>query len=188
MFSYDSAFGLCDMTIRCMMVLVAGFLINKIIINEYNKNTMDIIFLCPVDRKKVIRTKAFLIVFLTFLGLLFGQLFTAIGSTLVASIFDIINGQPSKGEIIEMLIRYLYNDVCYAFVGLIPLFFGMKCKLPRNTIFVAVICTIISFCSLEQFILLILPFNLPIIPAILAIFGIISLVLSMKMAEKECTC
>ncbi len=78
MFSYEgAAFGLCDGTIRCMMLLIAAFLINNIIINEYNKNTMDIIFLCPVDRKKIIRIKVFLVILLTSIGLVIGQIFTA---------------------------------------------------------------------------------------------------------------
>lgn len=187
-FSYEGALGLCDATIRCMMILVAAFLINKIIINEYNKNTMDIIFLCPVDRKKVIRIKAFLVVFLTFLGLVFGQFFTAVGSTSLAYIFGIINEVPTSVELSDMLKRYIYNDVCYSLIGLIPLVFGMKCKSSSNTIFAGVVVTIISFFGFEQIILLILPFKLPIIPAVLALMGIISLVISMKMAEKECTC
>jgi hypothetical protein len=187
MFSYEGALGLCDSTIRCMMIMVAGFLLNKIIINEYNKKTMDIIFLCPVDRKKVIRMKSFLVISLTFLGLVFGQIFTATGSTVLAYSFGIINILPSKGEVVEMLIRYLYNDVCYSLIGLIPLAFGMKCKLPRNTIYAAAVVTIISFFGFEQIIFSFLPFKLPITPAILAVFGIISLVLSMKIAEKECT-
>lgn len=188
MFSYEGALGLCDTTIRCMMILVAAFLINNIIINEYNKNTMDIIFLCPVDRKKIIRVKSFLVISLTFLGLVFGQFFTATGSTLIAYTFDIINTLPNKFEAVEMLIRYLYNDVCYSLIGLIPLIFGMKRKSSKNTIFAAVVVLIISFFGFEQIIFSFVPFQLPITPIFLAAFGIISFVISMRMAEKECTC
>jgi len=188
LFSYDGAFGLCDSIIRCMMMLVAAFLINKIIINEYNNNTMDIIFLCPVDRKKVIRIKAFSVVLLTFLGLVFGQFFTAVGSTFLAYIFDFINQGPTSVESADMFIRYIYNDVCFSLIGLIPLSFGMKCKAARSTLSAAVIVIIIMFFGLEQIVFSFLPFKLPITPAVLAIGGIISLLLSMKMAEKECKC
>jgi len=189
LFSYDgAAFGLCDGTIRCMMLLMAAFLINNIIIDEYNKNTMDIIFLCPVDRKKIIRIKAFLVILLTSIGLIVGQIFTAGGSTWLAYTLDIIHQVPTNLELTVILKRYLYNDVCFPIIGLIPIYFGMKCKSSRNTLFVAVIVTILSFFGLEQIIFSFLPFKLPITPAILAIVGIISLVLSMKMAEHECTC
>jgi len=189
LFSYTgSAFGLCDGTIRCMMLLVAAFLINKIIVNEYNKNTMDIIFLCPVDRKKIIRIKAFLVILLTFIGLIIGQLFTAVGSTWLAYSLDIIHQSPTSIELVVIFKRFLYNDVCFPLIGLIPIYFGMKCKSSRSTLVAAVITTILSFFGLEQIIFSFLPFNLPIAPAILAVLGIASLVFSVKMAEKECTC
>jgi len=188
LFSYEGAFGICDATIRCMMMMIAAFFANKIIIDEYNKKTMDIIFLCPVDRKKIIRIKAFLVILFTFLGLVFGQIFTSIGSTSLAYIFDIIHQAPTSIELTEIFKRFIYNDVCYSLIGLIPIVFGMKRKLPRNTLLAAVVVTIISFFGFEQIIFSSLPFTLPITPAILAVFGILSLVISMKMAEKECSC
>ncbi|WP_312473262.1 ABC transporter permease [Neobacillus sp.] len=178
--NYEVAFSAIDTLVRAVFIIFASTLIAKLIIDEYKNKTITILFMYPINRKKIIIAKLILIVIFTFTAIIFAN-------TIITTLFYFFNEKmqyiPDTLSLIVVkkhVLKVLMNALAATGMSLIPLFFGMrKYSVPTtiisSIIIVFIICSNNGGMSLN---------NIIIIPITLAIIGVLIAYLAIKNIEK----
>ncbi|CAH2716596.1 hypothetical protein BACCIP111895_03783 [Neobacillus rhizosphaerae] len=178
--NYEVAFSAIDTLVRAVFIIFASTLVAKLIIDEYKNKTITILFMYPINRKKIIIAKLILIVIFTFTAIIFAN-------TIITTLFYFFNEKmqyiPDTLSLIVVkkhALKVLMNALAATGMSLIPLFFGMrKYSVPTtiisSIIIVFIICSNNGGMSLNDII---------IIPATLAFIGVLIAYLAIKNIEK----
>ena len=169
-FLYTSTF------VRVAFTIFAGVLISRLIISEYKNKTINILFTYPINRKKVMITKLFIIAAFAFITMILSNIF-------ISSILYLLNifiNFTSEALTMEILVQNSINifvySLLYAFISLIPVYIGILRKSGTSVIVTSVILiTVLNSHTLSSII---------ITPIIFAILGLISSYLFIKDIEK----
>jgi len=166
--------------VRATFVIFAAVLIAKLIIEEYRDRTITVLFTYPISRKKLMAAKLTLIGFLTFITIVFSNVF-------VLAIFHIINQfvqifpDTMTGALwVEELSRVVSFGLATAGTSLVPLYFGMRKKSVPATI----ISSIIIVAVISQHNDLYSVATIIYIPSVLAVIGIAIAVASIRNIHK----
>lgn len=181
-FSYDGVPGIIDVLMRATMIIVTGQLINKILIDEYETKTINIVFTSSVDKKKIIITKLVLIWVISIVMTIVAQVIAILASSYFAIYLGFVDGSMATSDLRRCITMTLYNDFCYSFIALIPMYFGLKRRNSKVVNMVSIIVLLFTTTGFEQDYLKLSNIGIPAIPMILALLGIVSLSLSVKNA------
>jgi len=176
---YNTAFSVIDSLVGATFIIFASVIISKLIIEEYRSKTIMLMFMYPINRKKLMISKLLLIG--TFIALS-----TAIISVFVTSALciyngftNVINDQLTTAMIVQRLIKIGINAITTAGVGLIPLYFGMRKKSVSTTIVSSIILTSVLNSNNNGFSLR----SILIIPIIFTVIGVFIAYLSIRNIE-----
>ncbi|MEH7356931.1 ABC transporter permease [Neobacillus drentensis] len=178
--SYEFIFVLIDTFVRAVFIIFASTLIAKLIIDEYKNKTITILFMYPINRKKIIIAKLILIVIFTFTAIIFANAIVAIlfyfMNETLQSIPDTLSFTVAKNH----ALRVLMNALSATGMSLIPLFFGMR-KYSVPTTIISSIMIVFIVCSNNGGMTL---NDIIIIPITLAIIGVLIAYMAIKNIEK----
>lgn len=177
--NYSVAFQMVDSQVKATFIIFASVLLAKLIIEEYKNGTITLLFMYPINRKKLIVAKLIIVIIFTFIAIFLSNIF--IDSILIAinSFANLIPNELTKETLSNTIILINTSAVTSAFMSLIPLYFGMKKKSVPTTIIssiliVAVMCSNANGFSLSSII---------IIPIILSLIGAFIAYLSFRNIE-----
>lgn len=174
---YDNDHG---MTAEIMMAVIKTlntitfsfvtlFLFIEVVIGEYNKGTVRILYTYPINRKKIIAAK------LLFIGL-FNFILIAISNFIFIQAFDLLAANADnyiKGPDVSLLIKHVYSIPLEALTNTIILFLpfaiGFYKKSSKVTAYVGIILIVIMNQQSNGFSLN----DIFVIPMILAIISLI---------------
>lgn len=175
-----------DLFIRVSFTILAGVLLAQVIIKEFERNTIKILFSYPISRKKIMLAKLLVVVVLTLILTLFSEVLFIGVITVLNNHFQITEDIITFSMIKSYLINTaLFSGVTTACIGLIPLYFGMLKKSVIVTITSAVIISLFLNGNVGGDGISANAFSIPLVPIILCIISILMAYLSFYRIDRK---
>ena len=108
-------------------------------VGEYEKKTIQLMFMYPINRKKLLMSKVIIVYLFTILNVLIGNLFLLMGMSVIDHFIDIIPGQMNLEYIRQQLPLLGVSIIMSGFLSIVPLYFGMKKKSTVHTVVASVV-------------------------------------------------
>ena len=178
--NYNNVAQFTGIFVKATFSIFAAVLISRIIIGEYKNKTINILFLYPINRKKIMVAKFIIVLIFTFTSMVISSLFLNFSIFLLNIFVNFIKVPLTQDIIVKNLINIIVYSAVFSFVSLIPVYVGMSRKsgsatIVSSIILVSVINSGINGNSLS---------SIFIIPIILALVGVVAAYLSIKDVEK----
>ena len=167
---YDNLFYFVSTIVRSTFIIFAAVLISRLIIGEYRNKTINIMFMYPLKRKKIMLAKLIIIVIFTFLAMVLSSIFLDFSLYILNIFLGFIHEPLTFDLILKNLINLVEYSAAFSFVSLIPVYVGMIKRSGTATIVSSILVLSVfnsgsSNVSLSSFIIF------PIIGGILGIIG-----------------
>lgn len=177
--NYTMAFSIIDAIVRATFIIFASVLISRLIIDEYKNKTITVLFMYPINRKKLIIAKLIIIVIFTFISIIISNVFLEFSFCFFDKIFHFISDKLTFDTILKngvTIVIYAFTASC---MSLIPLYFGMRKKSVSATITSSIMIIFIVCSNNGEFSLN----SIITIPLSLAAIGVLIGYLSIKNIE-----
>jgi len=166
--------------VRATFSIFAAGLLSRIIIGEYKSKTINILFLYPINRKKIMVAKLAIVVIFTFAAMVLSSIFLNFSLYILNIFVNFIPVALTGDVLVKNLINIVVYSAVFAFVSLIPVYVGMRRKSGSATIITSVILVSLLNNGSNGHSLT----SIFIIPIILAFIGVATAYLSIKDVEK----
>jgi len=178
--NYNDAFLFTGSMARATFSIFSAVLISRIIIGEYKNKTINIMFIYPINRKKIMLAKFAIIVIFAFTTMVLSSLFLDFSLFILNIFTNSIGGPLTQDILVKSLINIVVYSVAFAFVSLIPVYVGMRKKSGSATIVTSMILVSLLNSGSDGNNLA----SILIILIVLAIVGAVAAYLSIKDVEK----
>lgn len=137
--SFGDVFEGLFVFVKAVFIIFASVLIGRLVIEEYRSNTISLLFMYPISRKRLLTAKLLIVFLFTFFTIILSDL--VLGALLylinhyLAILPDRLTWTLLQDELVKLGTGALYS----AGIGLIPLYFGMRKKSLSATIISSVI-------------------------------------------------
>lgn len=177
--SFKFTFSMIDTLVKATFIIFAAVLLARFIIEEYKSDTITLLFMYPINRKKLIIAKLLIVVVFTFISIVLSNIFMDSVLCIINSFYNFIPGKLTTSLITNNLITIVINASAATGMSLIPLYFGMRKKSVPATIvsailIVSIVCSNTNGYSLSSIIA---------IPITLSIIGVFIAYLSIRNIE-----
>lgn len=143
--TYESMLRMINFLVTGTFMVYSAVLMAKMVIGEYTNKTILIMFSYPVERKKFIATKLFMISVFTMISILMGFICCTTYIILADYFFDVLKGsfqmQYLGGFIVETIVGMLIGGIC----SLIPFVVGMK----KKSVSITIVTSILIVCLMQ---------------------------------------
>lgn len=149
--SYTDVFEGVFVFVKAAYIIFASVLISKLVIDEYKNNTISLLFMYPISRKKLMIAKIMIVFVFTFVAIIVSDF--VIGAILIGINYfiDVLPGELTMHIITTELIKTVVRAFYAAGIALIPLYFGMRKKSVPATIVSAVLVVSMISSGFDQF-------------------------------------
>lgn len=130
---------LVDSITRIVFIIFSGVLISRLVVEEYNDQTITLMFTYPISRKKIILSKLMIIIAFTLFFIVLTRLISFFTINLLNHHLQFIVGEVTNETILQHLKSTLLYDLSSSGISLVPLYFGMRKHSTRTTIIAAVV-------------------------------------------------
>lgn len=174
--NYSEIFSILESIAASVSIVVAATLYSEIVIGEYDKKTINVLYTYPIGRKQIMLSKMILVCSFTFImNLAMTSIMYAVLYVL-QNFLPIFNSYVSVSIINTSIINLIIPAFSNALLTLIPLYFGLRKKSRNLTIGLSfLLCTVLysngngfSLASIR-----IIPILIALVAVILAYFAII---------------
>lgn len=165
--TYSEVFTGIDTFVRGTFIVFAAVLLSRFIIDEFKNKSITVLFMYPINRKKLISAKLLIVFLFTFLSIIISDLIVS-GAVLAINGYTHKMSEPLTASILTgALISFGMNALAASCMSLIPLYFGMRrystvTTITTSLLIVLIVCSNNGGVSLN---------NIIIIPITLAIMG-----------------
>ncbi|MDF9841790.1 MULTISPECIES: ABC transporter permease [unclassified Paenibacillus] len=144
--TYADVFEGVHIFVKAVFMVFGSVLISKLVIEEYKNNTIDLLFMYPIPRKKLMAAKLIIVSLFILITIFVSNVVVGAGIVGFNHYFsEAISGELTPQIIGEQLIMAASDAVYSAGIGLIPLFFGMRKKsLPATIVSGVLIAGLLS--------------------------------------------
>ncbi|WP_242219823.1 ABC transporter permease [Bacillus cereus group sp. BfR-BA-01380] len=179
--SYDDAFRSIDIFVKAVFMIFGASLIAKFIIQEFKEKTMIIMFMYPINRKKMMIAKLFIIMIFTFLSIVICDIVIFSFFYVLNVYYSVITEPLTMTILLQNGSKLLMNAIAATGISLIPLYFGMKKYSVRTTIVSAVIIMSLLTSSLSGHYSL---YDIILVPITLACVGLLIAYMTVRKIEQ----
>ncbi len=148
--NYDSVFMLMEVFIVAAFVIYAAVLLSHMIIEEFRDKTISVLFMYPINRKKLLVAKVLIVSLLTFFFVILSNIIVFSSFAYFNTIFNYINEPITQGMVTERALRTLIIAFSSAGMALIPLLFGMRKYSVQATITSSILIIAVIFSSVNS--------------------------------------
>ncbi|PEE41605.1 ABC transporter permease [Bacillus pseudomycoides] len=178
---YNQAFAIIDTSSRAVFMIFGASLIAKFIIQEFQEKTMTVMFMYPINRKKMMFAKMFIIIFFTFCSIMISDIVVS-GAVYVFNLYHpIITGTLTVSILLQNALKLFMNALAATGISLTPIYFGMKKYSVRTTVVSAIV--IVALLNLGRGTEGTL-FNFVAIPVTLACIGLLIAYMAIRKIEQ----
>jgi ABC-type transport system involved in multi-copper enzyme maturation permease subunit len=155
--NYSIVFTIIDTLVRGTYIVFAAVLISNLVIDEFRTKSIMLLFMYPINRKKLIAAKLIIILLFTLIANIAGNLLVGAGFLAVNLFTPLISGPLTTAVLSNALLMMLMSAVVTGFMGLIPLYVGMRkystaATIVSSLLIVAIVCQTVSGVTLYSFI------------------------------------
>ncbi|USB33790.1 ABC transporter permease [Paenibacillus sp. YPG26] len=144
--TYDSFFTIIETLIRVTFLIFASVLMSRLVIEEYRNKTIQLMFMYPISRKRILESK--LIIVFAFTAIVIFLSNTALDAIVILIdqvFYNIIPEELTTETIIKSFVRIVFTSLSAGGISLIPLYFGMrKYSVPTTIVSGILISSLIS--------------------------------------------
>ncbi|MCM3737364.1 ABC transporter permease [Bacillus cytotoxicus] len=178
---YDEVFRFIDIVVKATFMIFGASLISKFIIQEFKEKTMTVMFMYPINRKKMMIAKLFIIMIFTFLSIVICDIVIFGFIYLLNAYYSVMAEPLTMTVLMQNASKLLMNAIAATGISLIPLYFGMKKYSARTTIVSAVIIMSLLTSSLSGHYSL---SDIILIPITLACVGLLIAYITVRKIEQ----
>lgn len=131
---YAEALAIIELIVKATFVIYASVLLARIVVDEFRNNTISILFMYPINRKKLLLSKLLIVCILTFGLVVISDVFVSIGFYFFNEKLQIVTDPLTTDIVADQALRLVVNAASAAGIALIPLFFGLRKKSVSVTI------------------------------------------------------
>lgn len=129
-----------DTFVRIVFIIYGSAMISKLVISEFKNKTINLMFMYPINRKKILISKLIIVSMFTFMSIIIGNIIVASNMFLLNKYMNFVPLATSQ-VIYRNITSIVLNAIAASGIVLIPLLFGMWKKTTTSTIVSAVILT-----------------------------------------------
>lgn len=144
--SYEKAFTTVGLIFCFYYIILFSVLVSSYIINEYNHKTILVMFSYPIDRRKLMCAKLFLIMLLVMVSMLIGYICCGVLIILLDKYMGVIKGEFESSVLSYWISTALKAAITFCALGVGTFVVGMMKKSVSMTIISAII-----LCYIRQF-------------------------------------
>lgn len=137
--SYVFLFSMVDSLVKSIFIVFSAVLLSKFVIDEYKNKTMMLMFMYPINRKKLMISKLLIVMSFTFAAIVLSNAFLDVFIVILNKFVGLSNESLTPALISGAALNALVSGITSMGMGLIPLFFGMRKKSVPATIVSSVI-------------------------------------------------
>ncbi|WP_066363193.1 ABC transporter permease [Neobacillus drentensis] len=178
--SYEMAFEAIGSIISPTFIIFAAVLISRIIIDEYKSNSIILLFMYPISRKKFMVAKLIIVACFTFLTIFVSNLLIGSLFYLTDSFLHFVPKALTVAVLKDGLISMTLGAIAATGLALIPLYFGMRKKSVPATIVSSIVLVSLSNSSVDNVNL----FSFFVVSILLALAGCLIAYFSFRNIEK----
>ncbi|MGK5506566.1 ABC transporter permease [Brevibacillus formosus] len=173
--NYQMVLTMIETFVRGTFIVFASVLISRLIIDEFKSKSITVLFMYPINRKKLILAKLFIIVLFTFCSIIVSLVILTFGFSIFNSLVHILPGNLTMVVIADSALSMIMNAVEASVMCLIPLYFGMRkysgsTTIISSLIIVLIVCQNYGGTSLNS--IIVIPITLALIGAYVAYLSI----------------
>ncbi|MNS25138.1 ABC-2 family transporter protein [compost metagenome] len=143
--SYDSFFTMIETFVRVTFLIFASVLMSRIVIEEYKNKTIQLMFMYPISRKRILESKLVIVFAFTAIVIFLSNTALDVLVILIDQIHNIVPETLTTEILIKSLGRIVFTCLSAGGMSLIPLYFGMrKYSVPTTIVSAVLISTLIS--------------------------------------------
>ena len=132
--------------VMCTFIIYGGCVLSKFVISEYRQKTIQLMFMYPINRKKLLLSKLCIVFIFTVLNVFLGNVFLITSMSIAEHFIDMIPGEFDMQTIVKTLPMLIASIMTSGLLAIVPLYFGMRKKSTVHTVVAAVIITMLT-CS-----------------------------------------
>ncbi|MBB6672005.1 ABC transporter permease [Cohnella nanjingensis] len=167
----ETLFFAIDTFTKGTFIVFASVLLSRFIIDEYRTKSITVLFMYPINRKKLMIAKLFIVFSFTFISIVLCNLIVGSLMLLLNHFYEFMNETLTVGQVGRQALAIIMNALAASFISLIPLFFGMRKYSTAATIITSVLIVIAIYNVSDGFSLnsiVVIPIALSWIGAIIA--------------------
>lgn len=142
---YATALYVIRLLVTSTFVVYASVLLSKFVVEEYRSQTITLLFLYPINRRKLLLSKLLIVGAFTFLAIVISDLTLSAGFAAINDRRPIVPEGLTADLLADEAVRLLIFAASAACLSLIPLFFGMRKKSVPVTIVSSLLIVFIFF-------------------------------------------
>lgn len=123
---YNEVISIMNTLVSSTFIIFAALLLCKFIISEFKNNSISVLFMYPIQRKKLITAKLIIIVMFTFVFSLLSKVILVTGFYVYNDFYPIIQEKLTTQTVVESSLHSITGSLTTSMIGLIPLYIGMK--------------------------------------------------------------
>ncbi|MFS0881839.1 bacitracin ABC transporter permease [Bacillus sp. 7586-K] len=131
---YFEFMSLTNILIRIVFIIFSAVILSRLVIEEYRKDTIQLLFTYPVHRKKVMLTKLSIVFGFCFSSILLASIIINVLAFFLNPIIGFFEKPVRINDILATIPTVFLNAFMIAGISLIPLYFGMRKKSTATTI------------------------------------------------------
>jgi len=182
--SYMEYMSLANIFIRITFIIFASVILSRLVIDEYKNKTIQLLFMYPLQRKKLMRAKLTIVFSFCFISMIIATFTISLLIFFMNPMIGVIETPITMGEIIATVPATFISAFMISGISLIPLFFGMRKKSTPTTITSAVIIGMLISGNVGAGSDQVSMFDFIAIPIVLCLLGIFISYLSYRKIDK----
>ncbi|MFF2480895.1 ABC transporter permease [Paenibacillus sp. NPDC058071] len=176
---YDVAFSLIDTLVRGTYIVFAAVLISRLVIDEFRNKSITVLFMYPINRKKLIAAKLLIVILFTFVADIAANLFVGVGFYILNLFASVVTEPFTWSVAYKSLVTVIMSALATSCMSLIPLYFGMRKHSGTTTILSSLIVVLLVCQNVDGFTL----YSVIAVPIGLALIGLAFAYLSIRNIE-----
>jgi ABC-type transport system involved in multi-copper enzyme maturation permease subunit len=177
---YSSFLSIVEVLIRATFIIFSAVLLSRFVIDEFKHKTINVLFMYPISRRKLLVSKLVIIVLFTFIVVILSNLFVLGVFSIFNYFLQVIPGQFAVELLGEQTITVFMNAIEASLMCLISLYFGMRhystpAVLVSSFLIACIVCSNSNGFSLNTIIM---------IPISLVIIGVLIACLTIRKVEQ----
>ncbi|MBT2292041.1 ABC transporter permease [Paenibacillus albidus] len=179
--SYPEMFDGLFVFLKAAYIIFAAVLLSRLVIDEYKNNTISLLFMYPIERKKLMAAKLIIVFGFTLAAIIVSDVVLGLILIAINETWHLVPGTLTLSMVTTELVKLGAGALYAAGISLIPLFFGMRKKSVPTTIVSAILVVSLITSGIDTVRL----GNFTAVSVILGFFGIVIAYFSLRNIETE---
>ncbi|MCP3779906.1 ABC transporter permease [Paenibacillus sp. MZ03-122A] len=142
---YTQLLDLIDNFVRATFIVFSSVLLCRFIVGEFKSKSITILFMYPIHRQKLMIAKLLVVLLFTFLSIIISEIIITAAIHLLNQFVLIVPDNLTLSILGQQSARTLINAVATSFMGLVPLYMGMRRYSVPTTIVTSILIVALLF-------------------------------------------